>query len=174
MPRSCVCGASLVCEERVSFGPLRKRHLALCENEACGHITTESTDGHVSALQDFLLDDEAPVRYLRPWVRLFIRTIGQGSFNWKAADEACPDCQHELNLDLTLTPLYTPPHTADPRFVRICLVCGATHLAFWVGRENLTLAMPGSAWNNPDAALCALRRSLEIRTRAAHDPGTSE
>ena len=174
MASQCSCGNSLTWEHREGYGG--RRSLALCTSPTCGIVHTVLPEGiHPEhGLAACLLGPVSPRRYLKPWLRLYFRTAAWG-FIWRPCPEVCPDCSGEITVELRMPPL-TERHN-DPYQVLMCLTCGATGMAWWLGREHTAIAMEGSDWNEPSTAVLILKHVLEERaamTRQRQDWDCSE
>ena len=157
--RRCSCGADLLWEKR--YRRDGQPSLALCSSEKCGLYTTGSDDIDPSeALQAFLLGNQAPVRYMAPWSRLFFKTVRWG-FGWIPTVLPCPACSSDLRAELFLRP--REGAQGDPYLVQTCLTCGATTISFWMSGESVALSMDGAAWEESPTALQALKRCLHER-----------
>jgi len=161
----CSCGSSLRWETRESYG--ERRALALCSNAACGLVTTASPDGvqPEQGLESFLLGQVPPRRYLQPWVRFYFKA-NQCGFVWRPYHEPCPTCDGEMTVQLGLPPL--PERENDPYQVLLCLTCGATGMAWWLG-ERVTIAIDGDEWNEQSTAVLILKRVVEERAAMASE-----
>ena len=51
----------------------------------------------------------------------------------------------------------------------MCLGCGATGIAWWLGAERTAIAIDGSEWDEPSTAILILRRILEERAAMARE-----
>lgn len=156
----CECGSTLRWETRETYG--ERRSLALCSNADCGLVTTASQEvvQPQQGLEAFLLGHVPPRRYLKPHVRAYFKSIRFG-FIWHPFHEVCPDCAGEMTLQLGL-----PPHMerqSDPYEILLCLSCGATGVAWWLGGERTSIAMDGSEWDEPSTAVLIVKRVLEER-----------
>jgi hypothetical protein len=165
----CSCGSSLRFETRERYG--ERRSLALCSNADCGVITTGSPDGlqQGQGLESFLLGPDPAQRYQKPWMRLYFKASKWG-FTWFPAHETCPSCSGEITVQLGLPPI-TDRHN-DPYQVLICLTCGATGMAWWLGGERTAIAIESSEWNEPSTAVLILRRVLEERAARTREGWT--
>jgi hypothetical protein len=160
IPSHCTCGSALRWETRERFN--ERRSLALCSNPDCGAVTIASPDG-AQADQDlaaYLLGQIPTRRYQKPWMRFYHRTA-QWGHRWCPHDEDCWTCGSELTTQLALHPLVE--RQSDPYLVALCLACGATVIAWWLG-ERVVLAVEGDEWNEPTTAILILKRVLEERT----------
>jgi hypothetical protein len=45
----------------------------------------------------------------------------------------------------------------------MCLACGATGIAWWLGGEKVAIAIEGNEWNEATTAVLILKRVLEER-----------
>lgn len=156
----CSCGSPLQWETRETYG--ERRTLALCSSDQCGVIITTSPDGTQpgQGLDSFLLGQVPARRYLRAWMRLYWKATKWG-FIWRPHHEVCPECAGEMTVQLGL-----PPHMerqSDPYEILLCLSCGATGVAWWLGAERTAIAMDGSEWDDPSTAVLILKRVLEER-----------
>ncbi len=160
------CGHALRWEHREDFR--ERRALALCQNPDCGVVTTVApNDSPKDALAVCLLGPVAPRRYVKPWLRLYFRTAARG-FVWRPCREVCADCTGEVTVQLGLPPLIQRHN--DPYQVLMCLTCGATGVAWWLGGERISIAIDGSDWNESSNAALILKRVLEERA-ASGDEG---
>jgi hypothetical protein len=165
----CECGSPLRWETRETYG--ERRSLALCSNADCGLITTASPEGpqqHGQGLDSFLLGQVPARRYLQPWMRLYFKA-SQWGFIWRPHHEVCFDCEGELTAQLALPPLME--RQTDPYQVVLCLKCGATGIAWWLG-EQVAIAVHGDEWNEPSTAVLILKRVLEERAAMARGDRT--
>jgi len=165
----CSCGHRLRWEHREDFQ--ERRSLALCRNPDCGVITTALPEGvePEQRLASCLLGHVPTRRYLKPWVRFYFKSSRFGSI-WRPFHEVCPDCAGEMTVQLGL-----PPHLerqSDPYEILLCLTCGATGIAWWLGAEQMAIAMHGDEWNEPSTAVIILKRVLEARAAMARDGQT--
>jgi hypothetical protein len=164
MESRCSCGSDLRWETRQRSSG--QASLALCSNPDCGIVTTpkaadtEPNDG----LRTFLIGGAPAARYLKPWLRLYFRTLDFG-FRWRPYHERCSACSHELTTELRLPP--RSDRYSDPHQVVLCMNCGATKTAFWLNGERAVLSLDGNAWDEPATVLQALKRALEER---AYEP----
>jgi hypothetical protein len=159
MKRKCSCAATLRWESREDY--CGKRSLALCSNPECGVVTIAAAD-HQSedGLRTFLLGDDPVQRYLPPWARLYWKT-SKWRYRWLSHDETCPDCDSEFTVQLGLPPLAERQN--DPYQVVMCLACGATGIAWWLGGERVAIAIEGNEWSEPVTAVLILKHVLEER-----------
>jgi hypothetical protein len=162
----CSCGHPLTWEHRDGFG--KRRSLALCQNPDCGVITTALPEGiePEQRLASCLLGRIPTPRYLKPWVRLYFKTIRWG-FIWRPFHEVCPDCAGDMTVQLAL-----PPHMerqSDPYEILLCLTCGTTGVAWYTSGERVAIAMEGSEWDEPSTAVVILKRILEERATMARE-----
>ena len=123
------------------------------------------TDGSPeNGLQACLLGDTPVVRGLKPWNRLFIKSVTWG-YKWKSHYASCGYCAHELTVELRLPP--RSDRRGDPNEIVCCLNCGATTTRFWIDGESVLLSMEGNAWEGPATAIQALKRALAERAGEA-------
>ena len=111
-------------------------------------------------LESYLLGPVPTQRYLKPWLRLYWKASRWG-FGWLPHHETCPDCDGEITVQLGL-PRLIERHT-DPYQVVLCLTCGSTSMAWFLGGEQVSIAIEGSEWNEPATAVLILKRVLEER-----------
>ena len=156
----CSCGSPLRWETRETYG--ERRSLATCNSPDCGVVTTASPDDSQpgQGLDAFLLGQVPARRYLPPWMRLYWKATKWG-FIWRPHHEVCPDCDGEITTQLRLPPLFE--RQTDPYEIGLCLACGATGVAWWLGAERTAIAMDGSEWDEPSTAVLILKRVLEER-----------
>ena len=161
----CSCGHPLRWEHREDFR--ERRSLALCQNPDCGVITTALADGiqPEQQLASCLLGPITPRRYLKPWMRLYFRTTAWG-FIWRPYHEVCPDCASEVTVQLGLSP--SIERQTDPYEIVLCLTCGATGMAWWLG-ERTAIAIGGNEWNEPSTAVLILKHVLQERAVMARE-----
>jgi hypothetical protein len=93
-------------------------------------------------------------------MRLYWKATKWG-FIWRPHHEVCPDCDGEITTQLRLPPLFE--RQTDPYEIGLCLACGATGVAWWLGGERTAIAMDGSEWDEPSTAVLILKRVLEER-----------
>lgn len=161
----CSCGAELRFEARQRIQGTAS--LATCSNVACGIITTDGSPE--TGLQAYLLGDAPVVRELKPWNRFFFKTVTWG-YKWTAHFESCRYCSHELAVELHLQP--RSDRRGDPSEIICCLNCGSTTTRFWIDGESVLHTMEGSAWNEPAAAIQALKRTLAAQASQPQEPFT--
>lgn len=161
----CSCGSPLRWETREDCG--QRRSLALCRNPDCGAITTHTSEkvGPARGLESFLLGNLPVRRYLQPWARLYFRTVAWG-YRWRPYHEVCPDCTSEVTVQLDLSP--SMERQTDPYEIVLCLTCGATGMAWWLG-ERTAIAIDGSEWDELSTAVLILKRVLEERAAMARE-----
>jgi hypothetical protein len=136
--------------------------LALCQNDACGIITTASPQGvqPEQGLQSYLLGPVPARRYLKPWLRLYHRASRWG-YRWIPHHETCPDCDGEITVQLELPRLIE--RQTDPYQVVMCLTCGTTSMAWFLGGEQVAIAIEGDEWDQPATAILILKHVLAER-----------
>lgn len=161
----CSCGADLRFEARQRIQGTTS--LATCSNAACGIITTDGSPEN--GLQECLIGDAPVVRYLKPWNRFFFKAVTWG-YKWTSHFECCRYCSHELTVELRLLPW--SDRRGDPSEIVLCLHCGSTTTRFWLDGESVLHTMEGSAWNEPAAAIQALKRALATRVSQPQEPYT--
>lgn len=161
----CSCGAELRFETRQRIRGTTS--LATCTNTTCGIITTDERPEN--GLQTCLLGDAPVVRYLKPWNRLFFKAVTWG-YKWTSHFEGCRYCSHELTVELRLPP--RSDRRGDPSEIVCCLNCGSTTTRFWLDGESVLHTMEGSAWNEPAAAIQALKHALAARASQPQEPYT--
>lgn len=161
----CSCGSPLRWETRETYG--ERRSLALCSSNDCGIISSARSEGTQSGqgLESFLLGQVPVRRYLPPWMRLYWKATKWG-YTWRPHHEVCPDCEGEVTAQLALSPLME--RQTDPYQVILCLTCGATGIAWWLG-EQVAIAIHGDEWNEPSTAVVILKRVLEERAAMARE-----
>jgi hypothetical protein len=164
MRHHCACGARLRWEARQTAGG--KRWFAFCASEACGRWTTQLADGPEpeDGLSRFLLDYRPLQPYVKPWVRLFLRTTDLG---WSAHHASCGGCGSTLVMQLSLAP--SPHSAADPKSVVLCLACGQTAIRLPALGDLGELQLGREAWENPCVAIRILKRALDDRMRGCAD-----
>ena len=138
---NCACGSPLRWETREDFR--ERRSIALCQNPDCGVITTTVPEGVAPEehLATCLLGHVPPRRYLKPWMRLYWKATKWG-YTWRSHHQVCPDCAGEVTAQLALPPLME--RQTDPYQVVLCLTCGATGMAWWLG-EQVAIAIHGTS-----------------------------
>jgi hypothetical protein len=161
----CECGSPLRWEHREDY--MERRSLALCSNDACGLLTVASPQGvhPEQGLESFLLGQVPVRRYLPPWMRWYWKATNWG-FLWRPHHEVCPNCDGEVTAQLALPPLME--RQTDPYQVVLCLACGATGIAWWLG-ERVAIAIHGGEWKEPSTAVVILKRVLEERAAMARE-----
>ncbi len=129
--------------------------------------TTPSSEGAQPerGLKSFLLGHVAVRRYLQPWARLYFRTAAWG-YQWRPYHEVCPDCASEVTVQLGLSP--SVERQTDPYEIVLCLSCGATGIAWWLG-ERTAIAIAGIEWNEPSTAVLILKHVLHERAEMARE-----
>jgi hypothetical protein len=130
-------------------------------------VSTASAEGvePEQGLESFLLGHVPVRRYLQPWARLYFRTVAWG-YQWRPYHQVCPDCTSEVTVQLGLSP--SIQRQTDPYEIVLCLTCGATGIAWWLG-ERVAIAMHGDEWNEPSTAVLILKRVLEERAAMARE-----
>jgi hypothetical protein len=126
---------------------------------------TQPADG----LASFLLGPVPPHRYLRPHLRLYLKS-SQWGFRWFPSREPCFACDGEITHQLPLPPLVG--RDSDPYFVSMCLTCAATRIVWWVNGERIVLTIQGDAWTEPATAVLILKRVLEERATTTREGWT--
>lgn len=167
IPKSpiCECGAALRFEARQRIRGAAS--LATCSNPGCGRISFDgSPEGGLRAC---LLGDAPVVRDLKPWNRLFFKSVTWG-YRWTSHFEGCRYCSHELTVELRLPP--RSDRRGDPSEIVCCLNCGSTTTRFWIDGESVLHTMEGSAWNEPHPAIQAVKRALAVRVSQPQEPYT--
>jgi hypothetical protein len=130
----------------------------VCASPSCGEISLAASDTEPEPdLKTLLVGDAPAVRYLPPWLRLFLRSLS-GGYAWKPAMTECVACASGLSFELLLNPRVS---SAAPFRTCICVSCGWTTTMLWLNGERAVLEMEGAAWDEPPAVLSAFRRALE-------------
>jgi hypothetical protein len=167
----CECGSPVRWETRETYGETRS--LALCSNAGCGLISSAASQGAQpeQGLESFLLGQVPARRYLPPWMRLYWKANGWG-YRFRPHHEPCTTCNGEITVQLGLPPLME--RQTDFYELTMCLGCGATGIAWWLGAERTAITIDGSEWAEPSTAILILRRILEERAAMAREDRSSD
>ncbi|MCW2999164.1 MAG: hypothetical protein JWN65_2713 [Solirubrobacterales bacterium] len=158
----CECGGTLRWESRENWRG--KRWLAVCSRDTCGWMTLISADadGEQCGLAEFLLGDQEPHPYVKPWVRLFLRASRLG-MAWRAFPSACGVCAGSLVMQVDLP--FIPFRASDPQSVVLCLDCGQLAIQMRALTEVGEVHLAGEAWDEPALSICALKRTVDERAK---------
>jgi hypothetical protein len=93
-------------------------------------------------------------------------------YRFRPYHDPCPTCNGEITVQLGLPPLME--RQTDFYELIMCLGCGATGIAWWLGAERTAIAIDGSEWDEPSTAILILRRILEERAAMAREDRTRD
>jgi hypothetical protein len=144
------------------------RWLAICSDEACGHVEVHAADLTASSdgLRTFLLGKRPIQAYVAPWVRFFVQ-VQRAYVTWAATGVPCLDCGRSLVMAIDIP--WNPLRAGDPVQATLCLDCGAVMCEFWITGERTELHMSGEAWAELPVQLQALKRAIAERSAATNE-----